>query len=87
MAWLRQYFNINSTDFLKRLGCSLIPFYPNFSTMTEGSADLYGPFWIFSTLIFLVAAIGSLKGFFSTTDTTNFYQQFLPISAGIVNTF
>ena len=84
MKWLRQYFNINSTDIFKRLGYSLIPFYPNFSTLTEGSPDIYGPFWIYTTLIFVVAAAGSLSGFFNETDSINFYQQFIPISAAIV---
>ena len=84
LEWLRIYFNVKSTDIYSRLGYSLIPFYPNFATMTEGTPDVYGPFWIYTTLVFLVAAAGSLKSFFSDTIDKSFFQEFFPIAAAIV---
>ncbi len=84
MKWVRQYFNIKSSDFYTRFGYSLIPFYPNFCTLTEGSPDVYGPFWIYTTLIFVVAAAGSLSSYFSEREAKGFFQEFVPISAAIV---
>jgi len=87
MDWLRKHFNIKTSDILQRLGFSLIPFYPNFATLTEGSPDMYGPLWIYTTLIFVVGAAGSLSNFFADTKSVNFYQEFVPISAAIVKLF
>jgi len=85
MEWLRQYFNIKTSDILKRVGFSLIPFYPNFFQITEGSPDIYGPFWIYTTLIFVIAAAGSMSSFFNGVKHAGFFQEFVPISAAIVS--
>ncbi len=85
MEWLRQYFNIKTEDILKRLGNSLIPFNPKFIDLIESSSpDVYGPFWVYTTLIFVIAAAGSISSYFSGLKDKGFFQEFIPISAIIV---
>jgi hypothetical protein len=81
---LREYFNINSAEVGKRILYSIIPFNPKFHDISEKNPDLYGPFWIYTTLIFVIAAAGSFSSFLDGKSSKNYFQVFVPISAGIV---
>ena len=63
---------------------SLIPFNPKFHDISEKTPDLYGPFWIYTTLIFIIAAAGSLSIFIQNQSSTNFYKEFVPVAAALV---
>ncbi len=67
-----------------RLLHSLIPFNPKFYDISEKTPDLYGPFWIYTTLIFIIAAAGSLSGYLQDVSSKNFFQEFVPIATAIV---
>ncbi|KAL5723161.1 hypothetical protein ACHQM5_006586 [Ranunculus cassubicifolius] len=58
-AAYKPYFNVDTSDVLDRIKDSLIPFRGSFSEKTADNPDLYGPFWICTTLIFVAAAIGT----------------------------
>jgi hypothetical protein len=68
-----------------RLLHSLVPFNPKFHDISEQSPDLYGPFWIYTTLVFIIAAAGSLAKYIKEDSSKNFFQEFVPLAAGIVN--
>lgn len=59
IAYYRQYFDVDTADILERIKDSIIPFRGSFSEKTANNPDLYGPFWICTTLIFVAAAIGT----------------------------
>ncbi|KAI8027923.1 hypothetical protein LOK49_LG02G02118 [Camellia lanceoleosa] len=59
IAYYRQYFDVDTADILERIKDSIIPFRGSFSEKTADNPDLYGPFWICTTLIFVAAAIGT----------------------------
>ncbi|KAK9158399.1 hypothetical protein Scep_004973 [Stephania cephalantha] len=59
VANYRPYFDVDTTDVLERIKESLIPFKGSFSEKTASNPDLYGPFWICTTLIFVAASIGT----------------------------
>ncbi|XP_021674064.2 uncharacterized protein LOC110660169 isoform X2 [Hevea brasiliensis] len=59
IAAYKPYFDIDTTDVLERIKDSLFPFRGTFSEKTAGNPDLYGPFWICTTLIFVAASIGT----------------------------
>lgn len=82
---LKPYFNIDTEDFFKRFFHSLIPFNPYFYDSIENNPDLWGPFWIYTFLIFAIAACGSLQTYLgNTTLPSSFYQTFLPVAAGMI---
>jgi hypothetical protein len=85
--FLKKYFNVTSADVRARLLHSLVPFNPKFYEISQSSPDLYGPFWIYTTLIFIIAAAGSISGYLQSDISKNFFQEFVPIAAGIVSTF
>ncbi|KAF6162810.1 hypothetical protein GIB67_029079 [Kingdonia uniflora] len=55
----KQYFDVDTSDVLERIKDSLIPFRGSFTEKTASNPDLYGPFWISTTLIFVAASIGT----------------------------
>ncbi|THU59112.1 hypothetical protein C4D60_Mb03t21560 [Musa balbisiana] len=55
----KPYFDVDTSDVLERIRDSLFPFRGNFTEKTADNPDLYGPFWICTTLIFVAAAIGT----------------------------
>ncbi|KAF9600864.1 hypothetical protein IFM89_013460 [Coptis chinensis] len=59
VAAYKPFFDVDTSDVLDRIKESLIPFRGSFSEKTATNPDLYGPFWICTTLIFVAAAIGT----------------------------
>ena len=86
LGFLRQYFAITSKEVRHRLIHSIIPFNSGFYEICVKSPDLYGPFWIYTTLIFVIAACGSLSSYFQDQYDTNFYQKVVPIAGSTIYT-
>lgn len=60
----REFFDVDTTDVLWRVGNSLIGvFRPNFMEVTMKSPDLYGPFWVATTLVFFTAVAGNFGNY------------------------
>ncbi|CAA2953718.1 YIPF1 homolog [Olea europaea subsp. europaea] len=59
IAAYRPYFDVDTSDVLERIKDSLFPFRGSFTEKTANNPDLYGPFWICTTLIFVAASIGT----------------------------
>ncbi|KAL6762784.1 hypothetical protein V8C86DRAFT_2510863 [Haematococcus lacustris] len=60
----RPYFNISTKEVLWRVGNSFIgAFRANFMQVTQEAPDLYGPFWIATTLIFVTAVAGNYANY------------------------
>lgn len=56
----RPYFNVDTSDVVQRIVDSVFPLRGDFVEKTSHNPDMYGPFWICSTLVFLTAALGNL---------------------------
>ncbi|XP_050275769.1 uncharacterized protein LOC126717870 [Quercus robur] len=59
VASYKPYFDVDTTDVVERIKDSLFPFRGTFNEKTSSNPDLYGPFWICTTLIFVAASIGT----------------------------
>ncbi|CAH1437588.1 unnamed protein product [Lactuca virosa] len=59
VAAYQPYFDVDTSDILERIKDSFFPFKGTFSQKTATTPDLYGPFWICTTLIFASASIGT----------------------------
>ena len=79
----KRYFQLTSQDFLLRFLNSLIPFNNKFQNLIKANPDLYGPIWIYSSLILIISATGSLTRTLQGNNNKNFFQEFVPI-AGVV---
>jgi len=82
--FLQIYFDITTDELLERLYNSLIPLNPKFFDISQKNPDLYGPFWIYTTLIFVIAASGSMTKHLNGVSSDQFFQQFVPLAASLV---
>ncbi|XP_074312301.1 uncharacterized protein LOC141647849 [Silene latifolia] len=63
VATYKPYFDVDTSDVLERIKESLLPWKGTFTEMTSNNPDLYGPFWICTTLIFIAASIGTFVSY------------------------
>eukprot|EP00249_Psilotum_nudum_P008977 c21632_g1_i1 orf=395-1237(+) len=59
----KPYFNVDTSDVLERIQDSFLAYRGNFVEKTGDSPDMYGPFWICTTLIFVSAALGNFAAY------------------------
>ena len=94
LRFIGKYFDVEQDDIKEKLLYSVIPFNTNFQRLAEKNPDLYGPFWIYSTIVFIVAVAGNLSNYISVLvhllkhpDKTVFRYDFnfVPASAGYVS--
>ena len=55
---------------------AFFPFKATFFEILDGKPDLYGPFWIYATLVFSLAASGNISGYLSTPAGFKFTYNF-----------
>jgi len=63
--YYQQLFNVEGTDVLLRMLASILPFKPNFLSYIKENPDLWGPFWLSTTLIILLAVCSNFGGLFN----------------------
>ncbi|KAL0208227.1 hypothetical protein P9112_010814 [Eukaryota sp. TZLM1-RC] len=79
----RFLFDVDTVDVAKRMGEALIPFKAtSFIPNLNGNPDLYGPFWIVTTLILIFGMAGNLKDLWNAVI---YYEEF-EFSLGLVGT-
>jgi len=71
-----KYFNVELNDIKLKLKGSLIPMNKSFYQSIEVNADLYGPFWIFTTIIFLISLIGNFSSYIHAEDKEKFVYDY-----------
>eukprot|EP00250_Pteridium_aquilinum_P003126 c13458_g1_i1 orf=117-959(-) len=66
------YFNVDTTEVLQRILLSFSLNHGEFMATTSHNPDLYGPFWICTTLIFVASAFGNYATYFSNSTSWQF---------------
>eukprot|EP00850_Spirogloea_muscicola_P024326 SM000645S20498 [mRNA] locus=s645:1163:2085:- [translate_table: standard] len=86
VATYQPYFDVDTADVLERVTDALQPLRSNFLDKTSGNPDLYGPFWICSTLVFLTTALGNLASYFAHAGPDAWHADIVkvPASAAIL---
>ena len=85
-SFIRPYFKVTFNDIKTRIIKSFIPINNSFFDIAVEHPDLYGPFWIYTTLIYVIAAGGALSYYF-TNSVNNYFQAFVPVAGSILYFF
>lgn len=85
-SFIRPYFKVTFNDIKVRIISSFLPINNSFFTIAVDHPDLYGPFWIYTTLIYVIAAGGALS-FYFTNSINNYFQAFVPVAGSILYSF
>ena len=84
LSFLQVYFDIDTEDIKNRLISSLNPLNSNFIKLINNKPDLYGPFWIYTTIIFIIAASGSFSKYLQGANDADYFQEFVPTAAYVI---
>jgi hypothetical protein len=57
---------------VQRIRLSLRPFRADFFDISRENPDLYGPFWILTTIVFLLSSTGNLARYFNNWEKSEF---------------
>ncbi len=71
-----KYFNVELEDIKQKIKGSLIPLNKSFYQSIDIEADLYGPFWILTTIIFLISLIGNFSSYIYAEDKEKFVYDY-----------
>ena len=85
LEFFQRYFDVTTEDIKKRLLTSLLPCSRSFYAMYKEKPDLYGPFWIYTTLVIVLAVAGNLSRLLqsgSAAFTYNFH--FIPVAFAVI---
>ena len=85
--FFKQYFKITTKDVEQRIISSFKPYKSNFNEQISSNHDLYGPFWIYTTLIFLIACGSSLSKYFNGDNSKNYFQNFVRVAGSLIYFF
>lgn len=64
LKFYEQFFRVSQLDVTERVKLSFIPIKTVFIESLGNNPDLYGPFWLLTTLIFLLSSTGNLSRYF-----------------------
>ncbi|EFZ04033.1 hypothetical protein MHUMG1_01576 [Metarhizium humberi] len=85
ISFYSQFFDVDTSAVLSRCWAALYP-RANFLDVLEGNPDLYGPFWIATTVVLILFLGGTISDWLSTRGTAQFAYDFRLLSgaAGLV---
>jgi hypothetical protein len=78
---MRKYFDVELEEIKEKLKYSFLPYSPKFRELAEKNPDLYGPFWIFATLVYIVAVAGNFSNFIDSNPNEFKYEFDFVISS------
>lgn len=79
MSFYAQFFDVDTSAVLQRCWAALFP-RANFLDVLEGNPDLYGPFWIATTVVFILFLGGTISKYLATTGQEPFVYDFKLLS-------
>ncbi|KAI5466578.1 hypothetical protein BGZ63DRAFT_1471 [Mariannaea sp. PMI_226] len=85
MSFYSQFFDVDTSAVLSRCWAALFP-RANFLDVLEGNPDLYGPFWIATTVVLILFLGGTISQYLSATGKGPFVYDFKLLSgaAGLI---
>ncbi|KAL8761484.1 MAG: hypothetical protein Q9184_002394 [Pyrenodesmia sp. 2 TL-2023] len=87
LSFYAQFFAVDTTSVLHRCLSALLPFpHTSFLDILDGNPDLYGPFWIATTVVFILFLTGTISQYLASHHDTAFVYNFRLLSgaAGLV---
>ena len=79
MGFYGQFFDVDTSAVLARCWAALFP-RASFLDVLEGNPDLYGPFWIATTVVLILFLGGTISKYLSRTGEAPFLYDFRLLS-------
>lgn len=79
LSFYAQFFDVDTNSVLSRCWAALFP-KANFLDVLEGNPDLYGPFWIATTVVFILFLGGTISDHLARTGAEHYAYNFKLLS-------
>jgi hypothetical protein len=79
LSFYAQFFDVDTSSVLSRCWAALFP-RANFLDVLEGNPDLYGPFWIATTVVFILFLGGTISQYWAEHHEKEFVYDFKLLS-------
>jgi hypothetical protein len=79
LSFYAQFFDVDTNQVLSRCWAALYP-RANFLDVLEGNPDLYGPFWIATTVVFILFLGGTISQYLAENEGAHFAYDFTLLS-------
>ncbi|KAI9696826.1 MAG: hypothetical protein M1836_005188 [Candelina mexicana] len=85
ISFYAQFFDVDTNEVLRRCYAAIFP-RANFLDVLEGNPDLYGPFWIATTVVMILFLTGTISQYLSMQGEGHFAYDFRLLSgaAGLI---
>lgn len=85
LSFYAQFFDVDTSTVLSRCLAAIYP-RTNFLDILEGNPDLYGPFWIATTVVLILFLCGTINDYLSNHGAEHFPYDFKLLSgaAGLI---
>lgn len=85
LSFYAQFFDVDTNEVLRRCVAALYP-RVNFLDLLDGNPDLYGPFWIATTVIMILFLTGTISHYLAEKGKDHFSYDFRLLSgaAGLI---
>ncbi|KAM0712176.1 hypothetical protein Q7P37_011270 [Cladosporium fusiforme] len=85
ISFYQQFFDVDTNQILSRCRAALYP-RQNFLDVLEGNPDLYGPFWIATTVVVILFLTGTISQYLASSGKEHFAYDFKLLSgaAGLI---
>ncbi|KAI5781470.1 hypothetical protein EDC01DRAFT_665861 [Geopyxis carbonaria] len=70
-----QFFDVDTSEVLRRCWAALFP-RANFLDVLEGNPDLYGPFWITTSVVLILFLASTIAQYFTRAKDAPYYYDF-----------
>jgi protein YIPF1/2 len=79
LSFYAQFFDVDTSSVISRCWAALFP-RANFLDVLEGNPDLYGPFWIATTVVLILFLGGTISQYLANTGHGPFAYDFTLLS-------
>ncbi|KAI9816206.1 MAG: hypothetical protein M1827_001807 [Pycnora praestabilis] len=85
LSFYSQFFDVDTNEVLRRCYAAIFP-RANFLDVLDGNPDLYGPFWIATTMVVILFMTGTISQYLSREKDGHFEYDFRLLSgaAGLI---
>lgn len=84
VAFYEQWFQVSQEEVVERIKLNFMPFRAEFIEKARSNPDFYGPFWILTTIIFLLGSTSNLARYFSNWEKTEYIFKLELVRYGVV---
>ena len=72
LEFYEQFFQASQGEVVERIKLSFIPIKNEFVEKVGANPDFYGPFWILTTIIFLLSSTANLSRYFYNWEKSDY---------------